>query len=104
MISTTPKGHAPIRKPYTLDSKQPKANANVKPRCRRSSEYAAIMKVNATTPNTVGGPQDGLRCDFSWIPLRIELKHLMPLRLRSLFFGLDRAVYRTQGIRVCSTP
>src|SRR5438445_12738023 len=53
MISTTPKGQAPIRKPYALDNKQPKAKASVKRRCRPSSEYIAIMKVSARTPNTV---------------------------------------------------
>src|SRR5438128_6852630 len=53
MISTTPKGQAPIRKPYTLDNKQPNAKANVKRRWRPSSEYIAIMKVSARTPNTV---------------------------------------------------
>src|SRR5438105_15358584 len=52
MISTTPKGQAPITKPYTLDNKQPKAKASVKRRCRPSSEYIA-MKVSARTPNTV---------------------------------------------------
>jgi len=53
MISTTPNGHAPITKPYTLDNKQPNAKANVNRRCRPSSEYIAIMKLSATTPNTV---------------------------------------------------
>src|SRR5260370_20293541 len=53
MISTTPKGQAPIRKPYALDNTPPRAKANVKRRCRPSSEYIAIMKVSAKTPNTV---------------------------------------------------
>ncbi len=53
MISTTPKGHAPLKKPYTLDSRQPKAKAKVKVRCLGSSEYIAIMKISASTPNVV---------------------------------------------------
>ena len=44
MISTTPEGQAPIRKPHTLDNKQPNAKADVKRRWRASSEYIAIMK------------------------------------------------------------
>src|SRR2546427_4541277 len=53
MTSTTPKGQAPIRKPHALANKQPNAKANVKRRWRPSSEYIAIMKVSARTPNAV---------------------------------------------------
>ncbi len=53
MTSTTPKGQAPIRKPYAPDNKQPNAKANVKRRWLSSSEYIAIMKLSARTPNTV---------------------------------------------------
>jgi hypothetical protein len=46
MISTTPKGHAPTKKPYRLDNRQPKAKAKVKARCCPSSAYITIMKVH----------------------------------------------------------
>src|SRR5260370_28854474 len=53
MTSTTPKGHAPAKKPYTLDNKHANAKTRVKARCRRSSAYVTIMRVTATTPNAV---------------------------------------------------
>ena len=53
MISTTPKGHAPARKPYALERRQPQAKAKTKPRCRDSNAYMSIMKVRATIPNAV---------------------------------------------------
>ncbi len=53
MTSTTPNGHAPAKKPYTLDSKQANAKTKVNARCRRSSAYVTIMRVTATTPNAV---------------------------------------------------
>ncbi len=53
MTSTTPNGHAPAKKPYTLDNKQANAKTKVKARCRRSSAYVTIMRVTATTPNAV---------------------------------------------------
>ena len=48
--STTPKGHAPARNPYTLDSTHPNANAAMKLRPRFSRAYISIMKLSATTP------------------------------------------------------
>src|SRR5258708_18589157 len=53
MISTTPNGQAPARKPYTLDIRQPAANARMNAGWRRSRAYITIMKVTATTPKTV---------------------------------------------------
>ena len=51
--STTPKGHAPERKPYTLERTQPTANARTNRRPRRSNAYIAIMNVKAMTPKIV---------------------------------------------------
>ena len=50
MNSTTPKGHAPERNPYTLESRQPSAKAAMKERPRRSMAYMNIMKETAHTP------------------------------------------------------
>ena len=52
-ISTTPKGQAPLANPYALDRRQPAAKARVKLRWRCSRAYIVIMKVTATTPNSV---------------------------------------------------
>src|SRR5258708_19586858 len=53
MTSTTPKGDAPAKKPYTLDNREANAKTRVKARCRRSSAYVTIMRVTATTPSAV---------------------------------------------------
>src|ERR1700674_3702108 len=47
MISTTPNGHVPARKPYALDRAHPQAKAITKRGPRRSSAYISIMNVNA---------------------------------------------------------
>ena len=48
--STTPNGHAPDAKPYTLDNAHPTAKSSVKMRPRDSSAYITIMKVSTHTP------------------------------------------------------
>ena len=53
IASTTPKGHAPERKPYELESAQPNANAKTKAGARRSSAYIIIMNVSTITPYKV---------------------------------------------------
>ena len=50
IASTTPNGHAPERKPYTLDMRQPIANSRMKHGPRFSSAYIVIMNVTAKTP------------------------------------------------------
>ena len=50
IASTTPNGHAPLKKPYELDSTQPIANARTKRGPRRSSAYINIMNVRTATP------------------------------------------------------
>jgi len=45
-----PNGHAPERKPYTLESTQPNAKAAMKWVLRDSKAYITIMKVTAMTP------------------------------------------------------
>jgi hypothetical protein len=50
MISTTPKGHAPLAKPYTLERTQPSEKRMIKIRERDSSAYINIMNVTTTTP------------------------------------------------------
>lgn len=51
--STTPKGHAPDKKPYTLDNTHPTAKPATKTLPRFSRAYIATMKPTATTPKTV---------------------------------------------------
>jgi hypothetical protein len=53
IASTTPKGHAPERKPYELESAQPNANAKTKAGARRSCAYIIIMNVSTITPYKV---------------------------------------------------
>lgn len=53
MNSTTPKGQAPDRKPYMLESTHPAANPSTNLRARCSSAYIVIMNVSANTPNAV---------------------------------------------------
>jgi len=50
IASTTPKGHAPLRKPYELESAQPTAKASTNRGSRCSSAYMSIMNVITTTP------------------------------------------------------
>jgi hypothetical protein len=50
IASTTPNGHAPLKNPYELDSKQPMANATTNRGPRRSSAYINIMNVRTVTP------------------------------------------------------
>src|SRR5438477_73053 len=53
LASTTPNGHAPDRKPYALERRQPAANAAMNTGWRRSSAYMTIMKPRAQIPNSV---------------------------------------------------
>jgi hypothetical protein len=50
MASTTPKGHAPLTNPYTLDKAQPSAKARTNARFRLSNAYITIMNVRTVTP------------------------------------------------------
>src|ERR1700674_3621490 len=80
MISTTPNGHAPARKPYALDIRPPAAKARARARCRLSNAYVAIMKETALTPDAVTAipltltnlPFRARPCAVQRVPSRLE--------------------------------